>query len=81
MKKINSYGLCEKCNRIVKPYYILKDKRITTRCFNHLPNDKKKLAEIHERIKNLKEKLDFKKTLEEIETEVESIKSDLEKLL
>jgi uncharacterized coiled-coil protein SlyX len=45
-----------------------------------LPEKEKKLAEIHDRIKNLEERIDFEKTLEEIKKEILSIKSDLKKI-
>jgi RNA polymerase-binding transcription factor DksA len=81
LKKINSYGLCEKCNRLVKPYYIIKGKGFASvRCLKHLPEKEKKLAEIHDRIKNLEERIDFEKILEEIKKEIQSIKSDLKKI-
>jgi hypothetical protein len=78
--KINDYGLCEKCNRLVKPYYILKSKSTTVRCLKHLPEKEKKIAEIHEKIKDLKEKLNFKDVLEKSKIEIKKIKSELVKI-
>jgi len=63
MLKINAYGLCEKCKRLRKPYFILKSKKSKkVLCEKHLMNENKKRYEQWLKIRKLKE--DKKKELE-----------------
>jgi hypothetical protein len=53
IKRINALGLCEKCNRLIKPYYITRKKCL---CFKHLNKNEQEEVSKFDRLKKLVEK-------------------------
>ena len=64
IKRINAVGLCEKCVRLVKPYYIVRKKVL---CFKHLNEKEKEEVRKYDELKKLieekKKELERKKEL------------------